>query len=698
MAYPYFVPDRLVVAPPFEHIDRGLVKHVIMRGEDFLSFSYHQVQDSLLLYYMRQTTGSLVLDKLMVVCFRPCGDEGYSYIKEVLKRGVCLDGACYRFLGQGKDRLRGKTCFLVTENDLVIYDFLSRFINFSEVKGVTNRAGCLDLLMTGFKKTVSLKFTDCSVLKDTKKGKYNFTQGCGFMSIEFAAEIQMKEGLQLPPCAVLGMYQGFYGTLVIRTNLNECKVEFRESMKKFSVSDEELRNDLTTFAVLDYSRPYTNGYLNIQTVMLLADRGVSHDYLKQLQEDYYTMLENLCTNRSRAAYFLRTTGNTELLRILQSSDPQAIQKELEKLRKAEILNMKCCDQLDGGRRLPNSNLGLQTRLRVLVPKSRVVLGVCDPYGKLKSGECYFSPTMSDEEEGEYSTVEKVVILRSPCYHSGDIRVLKVRRKQAEYSYLKDCIVFPVQGTRPHALECGGANLAGSKFFVTWDTNLVPTWNEAPFDYSPKPVDKVNTRLSRSTQPLSRLSGRVRNRAQRSLPSVFGDRDSYQKRKKVKVLQEMAGHFADASNDSLCKLDATFMKYAALVGPSSKECRHIHQHLVNALSGQTKGEELEKVCDKHEHDLQAYEALEKRPRSSSMQRLRVRLGLTRPVFQPGDDVWEAMELRAKDFYEQVSPFYSERRGSMRSVRSMADRASISSAFDRTSSFVSSTKVDISKQED
>ncbi|KAK3729798.1 hypothetical protein QZH41_003411 [Actinostola sp. cb2023] len=696
MAYPYFVPDRLVVPPPFEHIQRGLVKHVMMCGEDFLSFSYHQIQDSLLLQYMRQTTESLVLDKLMVVCFRPHADGGSGYIKNVLKRGVCLDGACYRFLGQTKDRLRGKTCFLVSETNLVIYDFLARFMDFSQVKGVSKRAGCLSLLMTGFRKTISLKSSDCSVIKDVRSGKFNFTPGCGFMSIQFAAEVQIKENLHIPPCAVLGLYQGFYGVLVIRTNLNAVKVEFRESMRKFTVSDEELRNDLKTFAVLDYSRPYTNGYLNIQSVMLLADRGVSHDYLKQLQEDYYLMLENLCTNRSRAAYFLKTTGNTELLRILQSTDPQAIKTELDKFRKTEIVNMKHCDQLEGGRRLPNSNHCLQTRLRVLVPKSRIVLGVCDPYGKLKYGECYFSPTMSDEEEGELGAVERVVVLRSPCYHSGDIRVLKVRRQQPEYSYLKDCIVFPVQGTRPHALECGGANLAGNKFFVTWDTNLVPLWSEAPYDYGPKPFEKAGERFSKSAQPFARLSGRVRNHAQRSLPSVFGNRDSYQKRKKVKILQDLAGHFADTNSDTLCKLDSIFMKYAATVGPSSKECRHIHQSLTDALAGESSREELEKIFEKYNSEFQALETSESRQRHSMLQRLRVRLGLAKPEFQAGEDVWETMETRAKEFFEEVSPFYSDRRGSVYST--MADRTSLASSFERTSSFLSSAKVDISKLED
>lgn len=40
------------------------------------------------------------------------------------------------------------------------------------------------------------------------------------------------------------------------------------------------------------------------------------------------------------------------------------------------------------------------------------------------------------------------------------------------SYLTECIVFPVQGSRPHADQMAGGDLDGDKFFVCWDKDIV----------------------------------------------------------------------------------------------------------------------------------------------------------------------------------------------------------------------------------
>ena len=679
MAYPYFVPDNLVISPPLEHIQRGLVKNLLIRGQQFQSLSYQPIQDSLLLRFIKETIGSHVIDKLMVVCFRSCAQGDSSYIADVLKRGICLDGASYRFLGQTKCRLRGKTCYLVNDSDLGIYDFLSRFVNLSLIKGVSKQAECVGLLLKGSRQTLALGENEYSVIKDVQKWKYNFTSGCGFMTHQFAHEIQLTAQLQVTPCVVLALFQGFYGLLVIRTNLTATKVEFRESMTTFSIADEELRQQLNTFAVLDYSRPYTNGYLNIQSVMLLADRGVSHDYLKQLQEDYYLMLDNLCTSRSRAAYFLKTTGKTGLLGILQMSGIKGMLDEMEKLRETELQNMKQCDQLEGGRNLPSSRHGLKTRLRVLVPKSRIVYGVCDPYNKLSYGECYFNPTLPEEDKEELDAVNKVVVIRCPCYHPGDIRVLRVRRRQPEYSYLTDCIVFPVKGSRPHALECGGGNLGGDKFFVTWDTNLLPRWNASPYDYGPKHLVQIGDRVTQGRRSVSRVSVRVRHRARAFLPQVFGDVSCHEKRKKVKVLQELAIYFANCNySDLFCQLDAIFMKFASAVGPSSKDCRQIHRCLADFKESSNKAnrEEVQKALDKYENEFKVLNKTERRVRRVSMQSLRVNLGLAKPEYKEGDDVWQTMERRAREFLDQAHAHSSTKEEETSVDESMCEKCQMS----------------------
>lgn len=53
--------------------------------------------------------------------------------------------------------------------------------------------------------------------------------------------------------------------------------------------------------------------------------------------------------------------------------------------------------------------------------------------------------------------------RNPCYHPGDIRVLQVVDVPG-CRHLRDCIIFPVKGPRPHADEmAGGAYFLREKY-------------------------------------------------------------------------------------------------------------------------------------------------------------------------------------------------------------------------------------------
>ena len=122
--------------------------------------------------------------------------------------------------------------------------------------------------------------------------------------------------------------------------------------------------------------------------------------------------------------------------------------------------------------------------RILVPKSRVVFGVCDPLHKLKYGECYFNPTLP-VDEASFPAGQKFVVMRSPCYHPGDLRVLKLTDEKEGYGSLRDCLVLPVKGPRPHAIECSGGDLSGNKFFVCWNEDLIPNEIEKPCFYPPK---------------------------------------------------------------------------------------------------------------------------------------------------------------------------------------------------------------------
>ena len=198
------------------------------------------------------------------------------------------------------------------------------------------------------------------------------------------------------------------------------------------------------------------------------------------------------------------------------------------------------------------------RTRILVPKARVVFGVCDPYNKLENGECYFSPTLLVDEAGEFACEKKVVVARYPCYHPGDIQVMNLTHGKPEYDTLKDCLVLPVKGRRPHAFENSGGGLGASKFFVSWDQQLVPKVKSVkPCCYSPSLKEVISEEWA---------SLRA---------NVYWKFKGYRERKK-KSRAELIEYFANFTDDLPRKIEQIYMKLASTStdGPFSKECKQL----------------------------------------------------------------------------------------------------------------------------
>ncbi|KAK3729796.1 hypothetical protein QZH41_003409 [Actinostola sp. cb2023] len=647
MAFPIFVPDELVIPPPQDRVEKNLAKHIVMTGSSFTSFSYQPILDSLMMQYLRKHKGSDVVDLVMIVKFQEndAARESGSTM-DVMKRGICLDGSCYRFLGHTDCQLAAKTCFLMHDSELAIYDYLEKFADFTSIVSVSKRSEYMGNLFVGFDKELTLKENDYFVIDDIKCGRHNFSRGCGYMNMQFAAEVKQVEKLQYLPSVVKVVYQGFFGTFALRTDLNFVKVEFRNSMKKFNFEHRDLFNNMTSVGVLDFSRPYTNGYLGPKDVMLLADGGVSRDYLSQLQDEYYSLLENLCTSKTQAAYYLQTTGREDLLRMLNSEGLAAVKEDLAKIREEEITKIQGED-IDKMESKPSYQAS--TVVNVLVPKSRLVMGVCDPYAKLEHGQCHFSPTLlSPEEQKDFAEVDRVVVFRESSYYPGDVIVLRVVRKYNEdLGHLKDCIVFPATGSRPHALECGGGDLARDKFFVSWDPNLIPQWRTAPFSYGPSTIAHLGGRIYEQG-----LQIRFREKTKGYLNSVFGYPDDYARQMKMRQRQELAQYFASFDSNLPYKFESIFMKYASALGPSCKQCRHLHRAYFRSASSLGRGEELERVMSQYENEYKNLLRPESKPKRCCIVNKLVNNGWIKPFFDPGDDIWNSMGRSARGYLLQL----------------------------------------------
>ena len=583
---PYEIPDEFIITPPAGHLERALyVKHVDIHGRRVRPpLKYNKVEGgNLFLEYLISANGQQEIDRIMTVAFRPERGSDTDCSQEILKRGIAFSGAIYRFLGHSNSQLKERTCTLMNASDEEIYELLAQFGKFSKIKTAAKRAKRIGLLFSTFSQSISLTEHEYTVIDDVERGNYIFTDGCGFMSDSFAQEIQdAVRGLHGKPCVVQVRYQGFKGVLILNRQLGDrVKVQFRKSMKKFTIPDERMRQTCTTFGVVKCSRPYTMGYLNKQITMLLADSGVKHSYLTGLQNYFHATLRELCGNEEFAAYYLRIKGEGKLVNWLHEYGlgSQRLQRELKALRAKEVKKMQrdnnAVDASDEASQTQNA----KCKLRVLVPKSRVVFGACDPFNELEYGQCVFQPTLFDEVQfEEFQVAHEVMVVRNPCYHLGDIRVLKLVKNKPQYEYLSDCIVFPTRGSRPHADESSGGDLDGDEFFVSWDQDLIPSWRSNPFDYSSSsPLVVIpNAIKSFLGQLTSSLHHHATSWGHEQMPSLFGTAEQAEKAKKLKERRHMLEYFTTFNNDLVARVDAIFMKYAALYGPSCHECIYLNR--------------------------------------------------------------------------------------------------------------------------
>ena len=476
-----------------------------------------------------------------------------DFCEDVLKRGIYWNQKRFLFLGHSETQLKKKSCYVHNASHEEIHQLLAQFGDFLGEKNVGKRARKIGMLFSPLNRTQPLDTTQYKLEPDIKHGifrSYTFTDGCGFMSSDFSSDVQRTLDLGYKPSVVQVRYRGIEGLLVLKEDLTDVKVQFHYSMQKFETSGETLPAELNFLDLLDYSRPYKSGYLDNQMIMLLADRGVPLQNLEKNQSHYYGLLEQMC-ERSSGEYFLSLIGEFPLLLEIKTNGiDKEMKKKLKSLKNKELDEMKKAAGYT----------------RILIPQSREVFAVCDPYNKLKYGECYFNPTIPDDEAESFpGPSQKFVVMRSPCHHPGDVRVLRLTGDKQGYENLRDCLVLPVKGPHPHAFECAGGTVGGDKFFVSWNEELIPNVVEKPCDYPLKKSAGIHKFIARLPSCMLRslqISPRQKNERGR---------------------QEMREYFATFSDDLTERIVETYMKYAAAFGPSSKKCRKLSKMFFQAVN-------------------------------------------------------------------------------------------------------------------
>lgn len=212
-----------------------------------------------------------------------------------------------------------------------------------------------------------------------------------------------------------------------------------------------------------------------------------------------------------------------------------------------------------------------------------------------------------------------------------------------------------QGHRPHADECSGGDLDGDKFFVTWDNNLIPRWSSTPFEYTSDPIKKIpSNAIGSICSFIAQPQQSFLRWGQNNLPRVFGTLEEEEQKRKIQERDQLMSYFATNSNELVARVDAIFMKYAKLFGPSCEECLELNQFFSDAVDMVGDENQVTAKLQELEHRHNNLTRNQQVPvRSQSILGMVVSFWQEKPRFCPGDDIWTSMEERARIFVIDIN---------------------------------------------
>jgi hypothetical protein len=293
---------------------------------------------------------------------------------DIINEGIIVNGEKFNFFGYSANQIKKRTCYFFRGDVDVIDKLLSRIGNFRQINSVSKQAARIGLLFSSCIFMVTLdnnyKLPD---ITDIIRNGYNFTDGCGLLSHQLAKHLSKTANIQFrnsefTPSVFQIRWAGYKGIVVVdkRKDINKKWIQFRTSMKKFDL----LANDFNLFGICDYSKPYSFGHLNRQFIMLLSGLGVLDKVFEEKQDEYYKDLANFQDTEVAIKYLIKH-NQLDFAESLLTEKPlrEDIKGKLAYIFKKEI------------EALP--------KLKIMIPKSRNVFGVCDETHLLRYGQVQY---------------------------------------------------------------------------------------------------------------------------------------------------------------------------------------------------------------------------------------------------------------------------------------------------------------------
>ncbi|CAF4541298.1 unnamed protein product, partial [Rotaria sp. Silwood2] len=426
----------------------------------------------------------------------------YERIKKILINGVNVCDRHYEFLAFSSSQLREHSCWMFSSaDDGTTVDTIRTWMgNFRNVRPVAKLAARVRQSFSTSIKGIQLdscqirEISDFKQFERTSERTYEhcFTDGIGIITLKLAKILAKETKLseKVCPCAFQIRCGGYKGMVCLDvsgkiTNHNE-DVQFRESMNKFIAKENR------SIDVIRTSLNPSISYLNRQIILLLSSLGIPDETFIALQNHMLEQLKALTENYREACESLKGLnefgGNgyhrfliEYLKRLRERKDPFV--RQLLFVIKAFLIKE------------------LRTKAKIRVPNSWSLLGVIDETRTLNYGEVFIQIDNSNQQtEGLTTEIFRgpVVVTRNPCFHPGDIRKLQAVDIPALHG-LKNVIVFPMKGPRPHPKEMSGGDLDGDTFWITRHPDLIFEKNEDPFDYQDQEDEAYNIQLGTIVQ-------------------------------------------------------------------------------------------------------------------------------------------------------------------------------------------------------
>ncbi|KAJ9065275.1 hypothetical protein DSO57_1021336 [Entomophthora muscae] len=452
-------PTRVCVLPPVLETTNRIIRH------------FNSVQDR----FLRVVFADEDLQPM-----HSNSDENHHLLKRifnVMRMGLCIAGRDYSFLAFSSSQLREHSCWFFADCDEVkVIDIHKWMGDFSSIHNVAKYAARMGLCFSSSRDAAKLRVEDLQEIPDIERNGFCFTDGVGKISQTLLNNIAHELELPTVPSAIQFRMGGYKGMLAACPTLRDGQVQLRPSQRKFS----------SEHATLEVLRPaaFSTSHLNRQIITLLNSLGVPGEVFIVMQREMMMELKQMQNDAATASSAL-----------MKYSDEYGVSAGLIQLLESGFFtsrdnHVKNCLRLFFTYVL----VELKTKARIQVPKGTLLLGVADELGVLKENEIFVQCT--DPEHPNILTIVQgdCVVTRNPCFHPGDIRVVRAVDVPG-LRHLTNVVVFPTVGARDIPSQCGGGDLDGDEFTVIWDQRLIPpNRNQEAMSYAgakPKYVEQVS---------------------------------------------------------------------------------------------------------------------------------------------------------------------------------------------------------------